>query len=662
MVAVTDLDRLVIYSRSDDRDLIPLSSPTTSTGANSTTIATGIAIGFTFTFDGVDYTTCALSPRGYLRLAGTIDSATNSGLYASDANVVLAPWWDDLETKTSGGYVKHETQGTAPFRRFVAEWYCNLDAGYNVSDYAAAKFQCVLYETVNRFELRYGARETAGTPANTGTASIGCKGVTSVATDNYRDLAVDNLALGASKTTTTANRRHYAGEWPATTYVSEPNWPQTGRYIDLATADITGLQGPYVDPFWTFANNVNWLYCNHTPALINFTPWRPWSKAGAIDNPIHVVPVTPSADDLTYRFWIESWANSVAAFSCEVGFDDAADPQPATDADWTVETTATGPTGSGLQSWTMFELVVPASTAFVRFKFAKTNVKIQSILAAPSQIDDWDPLDVFGALNTYASGFVPMGIGQFRQRGAALHPEYLNRAWRNVARICSDRRQMIWSCVEGNDSDYALTTAQHTTRTIGVAPLSLGVEWPAQDVQVEVYAFDSGLRHRQQRLGVPAPDRGTVARLVRPHARAHGRPDDEPAGGRVRRHLGAELRQRGLHQRGHPRPAPGVPGRAGAAHPQGRALQLRHDRARDLPAVGGVHRGSVRVDGAARDEGHAAQGHAAQRDVGHGAGHGDRGDVVRRGRRRPHHHPEPAPRPTRHLPARRLRRASGGHR
>ncbi|MCC7539435.1 MAG: hypothetical protein IT379_24635, partial [Deltaproteobacteria bacterium] len=149
---VTDLDRMVLYRRKTDRDLLPLDSPTTAVGANSTTIATGIAIGFTFTFDGIDYTTCALSPRGYLRFAGTVNSATNSNLFGANTSAVIAPWWDALETAVTVGYIKYETIGTAPWRIFVAEWYCNLSDTYDGTNYVRAKFQVVLYETWNLAE------------------------------------------------------------------------------------------------------------------------------------------------------------------------------------------------------------------------------------------------------------------------------------------------------------------------------------------------------------------------------------------------------------------------------------------------------------------------------------------------------------------------------
>lgn len=491
-MAITDLDRMVFYRRTDDRDLVSLVSPTTAVGANSTTIATGIAIGFTFTWDGVDYTTCALSPRGYLRFAGTIDSATNSNLFGASTDVVIAPWWDSLETAVSVGYVKHETQGTAPFRTFVAEWYANLDSSYDGTDYARAKFQVVLHETKNRVEFRYGPRETGGSPSNTGSASVGVKGDTSGTATNYRDNAtpagvpVDNLTLGGATSTTTTTLRHYvATEWPGDptngwTLVCEPAWPMCGYYVEITDDEMAGVQDPYAEVWWKIANNVNWLYCNFLPPVVSISPWAP---AGVtIANPRHAVPVELSADGLTYQCWIESYsAAGVTTLSVDV--DNASDPQPGTDGDWSSIATPSDPSSSGTQSWPVFEITPNPARDFLRFKFTDSDFKCMSIMVAPKPLTDFDPTA------SLASGFVWMSIAQIRQEGAALHPEFLNRAWRNVARVVLDRKQVLWSHAGGIGSDYELTPATYPVRQLAIAPCSLR-GWQGQTATVKILAYD----------------------------------------------------------------------------------------------------------------------------------------------------------------------------
>lgn len=487
--ATTDIDRMVIYRRTDDRALLPLASPTTDLGANSTSIATSIAIGFTFAFDAAAYTSCALSARGFLRLDGSITSSSNSNLFAAIADVVLAPWWDALETAVTVGYVKHETQGTAPFRRFVAEWYCNLDSSYDGTDYARAKFQVVLYESWNAIEYRYGTRETGGSPANTGSASIGFKGDTTGTADNYRDCAtpsgveVDNLALGGSKTTTTASLRHYvATEWPSWTLVAEPNWPMLEFYFDTDDQALTGLQHPYADPFRIYASNSNWLYCRHTPAAINASPWCPANLT--LNNPIYVIPFTPSADGLVYQVWVETYqANTSPGLS--VGEDNAPDPQPATDADWATLSTQTGAAATGDRDWTVFEITPSTDATALRFKFTSNDLRMTNVIVAPKQLSDFDPTA------TYASGWQPVAIGQVRQRAAPIHPEFLNRCWRNAARVALDRVQMLWSFVGAQTSDFALDDADYEIRTLAICPAAMSPAWVGQSVDVTVYGYDS---------------------------------------------------------------------------------------------------------------------------------------------------------------------------
>ncbi|MFO0751400.1 MAG: hypothetical protein U1F43_37885, partial [Myxococcota bacterium] len=497
-MATTDIDKLVIYRRTDDRALIPLTAGAiTDVGANSNTIATDIPIGFTFTFDGVPYTTCALSPRGFLRFDGTITSGSNSNLFASGVDPLLAVWWDLLYTDTSAGYIKHETQGTAPWRRFVAEFYLKLDGSYDATDYARAKLQIVLYESTNRFDFRYGAREVHGSPSNVGSASIGFKGDTTSDADNYRDLAtpsgspVDDLALGGSKTTSTTNLRHYAGtEWPSWTIVAEPNWPMVGFYVDVPTDSITGLQDPYCDPLWSFANNVNWLYCRHTPTLVNLSPYsKPSSR---FDSPKYVVPITPSADSLTYRVWVEFYNGNDGSSSVtlDVYRDALPDPQPSDGADWTLINSATKGSLSATTHYSLdpFDIQILDGDEYLLFKFTGNDMLVLSINVAPVPLDEVDPTF------TYPSGFVPMAIGRFRQRASAVTPEDFNRAYRNCARICRDRWQALFSYGNSDDaSEYGFTGASggdFPTRVLGISPASIRT-WLAQQATTVVYAYDT---------------------------------------------------------------------------------------------------------------------------------------------------------------------------
>jgi hypothetical protein len=495
-MAITSLDRYVFIRRTDGTALLPMASPVNDHGANSTsTTVVDVTPGFTMRFDGASYTTVGVSVHGYLRLAGTIASATNSNLFAATTDVVLAPWWDSMRTAPTGGYVQHEVMGAAPFRKLVIEWYCALNADSSTTNRRWAKFQAVLFESKDRVEYRYGIQATAGTPSGASGASIGVKGVTTVVTDNFRDLSIDNLELGGSRTTTTTNLNP-ATQWPTTRIAFEPNWPMCGFYVDAPGEEVTGIVDPESDYHWRIANNVNWLYCNHRPPLVNLSPWA-GQTAGTgsgptVDDPVYVAPVSPSLDDGDdYTLHVEAYSTD-SSVTMSVERDDAVDPQPDDPFDWDVIASDAQAPVSDIVTWSI-PVAVFASVDFLRFAFTGDDVRVMSIVLVPPARTDIDP---DGA---YLSGFVPMAIGQVRRSGAAIHPEFFNRAWKNCARILADRKQVLWSFGTPSDAASAFefsTSGNLQVRTIGKAPATMGPAdpgglWPAQDVTLQVVAKDS---------------------------------------------------------------------------------------------------------------------------------------------------------------------------
>lgn len=480
-MAITSLTKALLFTRTDDRDLIPLSAPTTDLGANSSSAVAGIAIGFSFTFDGTTYTTAYLSAFGFVRLAGAETTATNGNLFVASTSVILAPWWDNLETADTVGYLKHETQGTAPFRRFVVEWYANMQAGATAVDYDRAKFQLVLYESKNKVEFRYGTLETGGSPSRAAySASLGVKGDTSVTATNYIDYMTTTRALGGSSSSTTSNLRAQSN-WPATTYKLEPNWPMSGRFFHIGTQLLAGLQHPECEPAWFIANNNNWLRCNFTPSLVNLSPmYSPKT------DPNYVCPVSPSADGRLYRVSIETYSTAGGTLTVDVGRDNAANPQPAVAGNWTsLATSSEVATAVGYRTWVTFTITVPSTALFLRFAFTGSGLTAMSIEVHPEPLTDFDPTVAL------TSGWKWMGLGQLRQQGAAVHPEWYNRAYRNVAKLAADLKQMLWSHATVDGADQVISgTAAAAVRTIACAPAAFPT-WRNQAVTTAIYAYDS---------------------------------------------------------------------------------------------------------------------------------------------------------------------------
>lgn len=148
-----------------------------------------VNLGFTFPFDGVNYTQVSIGTSGLI-LFGNVSAATATNSFANMAGPGIAPFWDDMRVSDgAGGYctassVRYMTTGTAPNRIFVAE-YVNMALGIGGNGFIApVSVQARLYETTGRIEFYYpnvvdGKSSScnywgAGTQATS--ASIGIRG------------------------------------------------------------------------------------------------------------------------------------------------------------------------------------------------------------------------------------------------------------------------------------------------------------------------------------------------------------------------------------------------------------------------------------------------------------------------------------------------------
>ncbi len=119
------------------------------------------SIGFTFVFNGTNYTQFWASSNGYIGLGSGSPGSYLSGSFqsASFAAPVIAALWRDLHTGNDG-YVQYLTTGSIGSRVLTVEW--------KVRDYPGSgqptntTFQIRLYEGSNRFDIWYGNVTTAG--------------------------------------------------------------------------------------------------------------------------------------------------------------------------------------------------------------------------------------------------------------------------------------------------------------------------------------------------------------------------------------------------------------------------------------------------------------------------------------------------------------------
>lgn len=131
-----------------------------------------VALPFTFTFYGQDYSQIDISTNGFVSfeigsdcndnynsdeddLALEIPAASCGGEDEWGGNPLIAPWFDDLDPGECGE-VYYTTQGTTPDRMFIIEYH---DTCHNHCDSCAAgegiTFEVILYEGTNNIKFQY---------------------------------------------------------------------------------------------------------------------------------------------------------------------------------------------------------------------------------------------------------------------------------------------------------------------------------------------------------------------------------------------------------------------------------------------------------------------------------------------------------------------------
>ncbi|MFN6082257.1 MAG: T9SS type A sorting domain-containing protein [Bacteroidota bacterium] len=160
-------------------------------------ISTAFPIGFTFNFDGNNYTQVMASADGVL-LFGTGRAATGTNNLATTTATQrpgIAALWDDLQCRQGVNYL---LSGTAPNRVLTVEWL-NMEWNWGANN-AVMSFQVRLYETTNVLDIIYRQEANAGNPGGSSGASIGIMGV---ASNNFISLTNTTTSPGTSTTTST---------------------------------------------------------------------------------------------------------------------------------------------------------------------------------------------------------------------------------------------------------------------------------------------------------------------------------------------------------------------------------------------------------------------------------------------------------------------------
>ncbi|ESU19283.1 hypothetical protein FCR2A7T_27080 [Flavobacterium cauense R2A-7] len=170
-------------------------------------------IGFTFVYEGVNYTQFKMGSNGFISLntTGTAVLTTND---LSTANAtsrpIIAPLWDDLDGATPASSVAgYEVTGSAPNRVLTVEWR-NWEWNWNSGATPVISFQVKLYETTNVIEFVY--RQEATNVAS-GSATIGIGSATGSGAGSYLNLtSVSTPAVSSTTSTTNISTKPATGQ------------------------------------------------------------------------------------------------------------------------------------------------------------------------------------------------------------------------------------------------------------------------------------------------------------------------------------------------------------------------------------------------------------------------------------------------------------------
>ena len=181
--------------------LATLTSPTTLTSASSWTGGNddgyiNVAMPFTFTLYGVNYSSVNISANGYINFATGFSSGAYSPvtLPSSSGSVpksMIALFWHDMIV--SSGSITYGTMGSAPNRSFIINYNAIPDASGSTTNTG----QIVLHETTNNVELMVAntssSTKTCGIQNSTGTSAVVATGennatyaITSAAPQGWR--------------------------------------------------------------------------------------------------------------------------------------------------------------------------------------------------------------------------------------------------------------------------------------------------------------------------------------------------------------------------------------------------------------------------------------------------------------------------------------------
>lgn len=133
-----------------------------------------IPIGFTFTYNCINYTAVSISNDGWIEMGTTLSNNTYTPISGTDNNII-AGLAGDLQGLGTGS-LRSKTTGVSPNRQFTIEWQ-HYEKYAGTDDYS---FSIVLNETSNIIQIYYASATTVAS----NTFQVGLRGASSADFNN----------------------------------------------------------------------------------------------------------------------------------------------------------------------------------------------------------------------------------------------------------------------------------------------------------------------------------------------------------------------------------------------------------------------------------------------------------------------------------------------
>ncbi|UUC45676.1 hypothetical protein [Flavobacterium cerinum] len=228
--------------------------------------SSNIPIGFTFNFNGTDYTTCTVSSNGFISFGGmNLDTSNITNPISSNASYdgAISALGMDLMNVQEQSPIIYKTIGTAPNRTFIVQWV-NIR---RVSAVGSLNFQIRLEEFTNIIKLIYGPN--AIWQFNNG-GQVGLRGRNNTDFNNRAQIDINSPWANNTRKATTNSARLKVGAFSppnnGLTYTWTPNIPSamivnqyefsetTGQYVQIDTGTTNAFPSL---PAWSNAASLN---------------------------------------------------------------------------------------------------------------------------------------------------------------------------------------------------------------------------------------------------------------------------------------------------------------------------------------------------------------------------------------------------------------------